>query len=222
MLQPGEAVALPAWETAATEHSVDSLARLFVLATTFATDLALPNHEAMRTQSEQILLTADLQALPVALLLDLRRAATGDLASQVNEALATQLNLPAPVLLTDAAGQPRLQLLGYQLHPTAAGESSEITLYWETLAPLDEAYTIWFHAFQTGAQGDEAKLIFDHAPLLATTAWQSGLVYQDRFTLTLPPGTYRLETGLWQPEHDRRLHQTSGEPGITLGTQPLP
>ncbi len=222
MLRPGEVVALPLAEGTIAEQPLDAVARVYLLATTFATDLALPNHEAMRTQSEQILLAADFRALPVVLLLDLRRTATGDLARQVNEALAIQLNLPAPVLLTDDAGQPRIQLLGYQLYPTAAAESTEITLYWETLAPLDEAYTIWFHAFQTGVQGDEAKLIFDHAPLLATTVWQPGLVYQDRFTLTLPPGTYRLETGLWQPEHDRRFRQASGEPGITLGTQPLP
>lgn len=222
MLRPDEAVVLPSLAEISSTQSVDTVARLYVLATTFATDLDWAEGRAIRDVGEHSLLTADLGSLPLGLLLDLRHAATGAVAERVNVALAEILRLPTPVLLTDDGGQPRVQLLGYRLQPSDAANSRAIELYWEALAPLDKGYTIWFHAFQTDAQGDIAKLIFDHAPLLATTAWQPGLVYQDRVTLTLPPGTYRLETGLWQPESDSRLQRPTGEVGITLGVQSLP
>ncbi len=222
LLRPNEITALPTIEGATAEQSIESLARLYLLATTFAPDIALPDRAAIRAAGEQSLLTADLSPLPLPLLLDLRHATIGVIADRVNAALAGVLHLPEAVTLVDDAGQPRIQLLGYQFQPNGAADSHDIELYWQALAPLDKAYTIWLHAFQTGAQGDTAKLIFDHAPLLATTAWQPGLIYQDRVTLTLPPGTYRLETGLWQPESDSRLHRSTGEVGITLGLHPLP
>ncbi len=222
LLRPGETVGLPTIASATAEQSIETVARLYLLATTFEADLELPDRAAILATGEQSLLTADLSPLPLTLLLDLRHTTTGAIVARVNAALAGILHLPEPVTLLDEAGQPRIQLLGYQFQPNGTADSRDIDLYWAALAPLDKAYTIWFHAFQRGAEGETAKLIFDHAPLLATTAWQPGLVYQDRFTLALPVGDYRLETGLWQPESDSRLQRSTGEVGITLGVQLFP
>jgi len=227
MLQPAAIDPLPVLTSATADaaiegSAVEEWARAYLLATTFATDLELPDPGAARAASEAALLRADLGTLPLPLLLDLRRATSGQLATQVNDALALLLNLPAPLPLVDATGQPRVQLLGYRLEPTANSDLYTVDLYWEALTPLDEAYTIWVHLFEREPEGNERKSVFDHAPLLATTAWQPGLIYQDRFTLTRSAADYRLETALWQPERDLRLYPADGGVGITLAGQPFP
>jgi hypothetical protein len=192
-------------------------AQRHVLATTFAPDVPLAPETAATTNAA--LLTADLTALPVATLLDLRASARGELADAVQTALAARLQLAQPMILTDDSGQPRVALLGYELLPHAAGER-EIALYWQALTALEESYTVWFHAFPAEPAGE--KHIFDHTPPLATNLWSPGAVYVDRFTLPLPAGAYRLETGLWAPEQDRRLWLPTGELGITIENVSLP
>ncbi|MEZ4676177.1 MAG: hypothetical protein R2932_18285 [Caldilineaceae bacterium] len=189
-----------------------------MLTTRFAPDIALADGAATAASAEQQLLTGDLTTLSVELLFDLRTAATGALAVAVQEAMAGQLGLAEPIALVDETGQPRLQLLGYQLQPNAEKADVTVSLYFATVAPLDEDYGIWFHTFVEGQE----KRTFDHDPVLPTTRWPPGLIYRDQFTISVPPGTYRLETGLWHAESDRRLLPPTGDFGVTFGTVVVP
>lgn len=191
-------------------------ARAYLLATRFGNDVDLPAIMAQREAAATELLTADLTSLPLALLLDLYRTADEALHTRVVAALAPVLQLPQPVTLTNAAGTPYLRLLGYAVEPSPA-DATVFDLYWEVLAPLPADYTIWLHAYQ-----GEARLNFDHAPTLPTSAWQPGMIYRDRSALELTPGDHRFEVGLWESETGARLVQTDGAWGVALGTHAAP
>lgn len=205
------------------EQPLDTVARTYLLTTHFANDVTLANADELRTASSNVLTNTDLTVLPIELLLDLKVSASGELATAVEQAVATTLHLADPVTLVDDSGTPQVELLGYHLEPQTTGESVALTLYWNVLTAIDEPFGIWLHAFATDLQGgDSQKLIFDHQPALPTVIWHPGTIYADRVILTLPPHDYRLETGFWNEETDSRLKQSNGEWGITLGVLPLP
>ena len=121
------------------------------------------------------------------------------------------------VRLLDSAGTEKLRVLGYSVEPPVAGAKAELAIYFEVLSPLDQAYTLWLHADQEGAQNN-----FDHTPNVATSAWRSGKIYRDVTVLDVAPGEYNLSFGLWRSEEDVRLLQPSGDVGVDLGTRQLP
>ena len=218
MLKPVTAVA-PLAAVAQAETSLADTAkaaRAYLLATRFGDDIDLPAVAGLQTQAATRLVTADLTTLPVELLLDLYGRADVTLRTKVEAALATALTLPQPVTLVDEAGTAQVRLLGYRLQPSPTG-GADLDLYFDVLAPLPQAYTIWFHAYR-----GEAQFNFDHTPTLLTTAWQPGSIYRDRYHLDLAPGEYRFAVGLWQSEQDIRLTQGNGEWGVELGIQPVP
>ena len=218
MLKPVTAVA-PLAAVAQAETSLADTAkaaRAYLLATRFGDDIDLPAVAGLQTQAATRLVTADLTTLPVELLLDLYGRADVTLRTKVEAALATALTLPQPVTLVDEAGTAQVRLLGYRLQPSPTG-GADLDLYFDVLAPLPQAYTIWFHAYR-----GEEQFNFDHTPTLLTTAWQPGSIYRDRYHLDLAPGEYRFAVGLWQSEQDIRLTQGNGEWGVELGIQPVP
>jgi len=188
----------------------------YALTGAFAPHLDLPNGAALRTEAEQILTQADMTTLPVATLLDLHQAAEGALAASIRNRLIEQLT-PLDVRLLDSAGAEKLRVLGYSVAPPAAGAKAELAIYFEVLSPLEQAYTLWLHAYQEGAQNN-----FDHTPNVATSAWRSGKIYRDVTVLDVAPGEYNLSFGLWRSEDDVRLVQPSGDVGVELGTHQLP
>ncbi|MFN8491549.1 MAG: arabinofuranosyltransferase [Caldilineaceae bacterium] len=191
---------------------------LYALTGAFGPHIELPAQTALRTAAEQRLLQTDLTALPLAALLDLQQAADGPLAAKVRTALLDKLPQPLDVVLTDQAGVEKLRVLGYGLQAQATeAKKPVLTVYYEVLAPLEQDYTIWLHADQTGAQHN-----FDHAPNAATSAWRVGKIYQDVTVLNVDPGEYNISFGLWRSEEDVRLVQHSGDVGVELGVQRLP
>lgn len=227
MLKPGDVPISPV--TLSTENgdnltslSLDTVARLYVLATAFADDVLLVDAATVRQESKQVLQAAALSQLPTVLLLDLQRSADSALAEPVTAALAERLHLSEPITLLDDNGVPTIQLLGYAWQQNATVDAGSLTLYWQLLAPSDLPYTIWLHAFATNDQGDADKFTFDHAPPLAIEKWVPGRIYADQVSLPLEGGTYRLETGFWNEESDQRLKQPTGEWGITLPLLSLP
>jgi len=209
-------------------RSIDAAARAYLLTTHFVDDIfvdsiALSSAKELRAASYALLINSDLTGLSIELLLDLQGTASGELATTVEQAVATKLHFGEPVTLLDDAGTPTVDLLGYHVGPHTIEGSVELTLYWKARRAIDESFGIWLHAFAIDRQGsDSEKSTFDHDPPLTTTIWSPGTIYTDQVHLPLPPGDYRLETGFWNAESDTRLKQSTGEWGITLGVLPLP
>jgi hypothetical protein len=123
--------------------------------------------------------------------------------------------------LTAAFGEA-IRLLGYNLPQSHAvpGGSLPVTLYWQAAGPLSADYTVFVHLLD-GQERVQSQ--WDSAPAggtRPTTGWLPGEVVSDTCTLalppTLPPGTYRLEAGLYQPLTGKRL------PVFQESAQPLP
>jgi hypothetical protein len=104
---------------------------------------------------------------------------------------------------TRIAVAPGTALIGYDLDRRIVqpGERLAVTLYWQAGGPLDRDYTVFIHlAEPTGrvrAQSD-SQPDGGHNP---TILWLAGEVIRDQHTLLLPadlpPGRYRLLTGLY-------------------------
>ncbi|HUX86774.1 MAG TPA: hypothetical protein VMW65_07205, partial [Chloroflexota bacterium] len=113
---------------------------------------------------------------------------------------------PQPVQLADG-----VTFQGYRLAPEPAqpGQALTVTLYWSAQARPSRDYTVFVHLLnnhgQVLAQADSPPQAGDYP----TSLWDPSETIVDRHVLTvptdLPPGVYRLEIGLYQPETGKRL-----------------
>lgn len=124
----------------------------------------------------------------------------------------------------------RVALLGYALNTDrlAPGETLLLTLYWQTLAPMDRRYTVFTHLLDAT---NRIRGQMDSEPLggsLPTDLWTVGQVIQDNYALTVDagaaPGPYLLEAGMYLLATGERLpvyDPAGGEPlgdRVVLGT----
>jgi len=118
-----------------------------------------------------------------------------------------------------------VQLLGYDLAgPSGSGERMAVTLYWRAHEPPDKSYFVFVHLVDgTGKLVAQADGI-PGSWLRPTTTWREGEVIVDEYTLTLPAelpaDTYRLYTGLYEPNGQRLPVAARGEP-MPNGRLPL-
>ena len=123
-----------------------------------------------------------------------------------------------PVQMGDA-----LRFLGYSLSPVEAAASAwSIRLHWQAIDPVAIDYTVFVQLLDQQGRWIAG---WDSPPLAGqypTSRWQPGEVVVDDFELTfsppetLPPGKYRLVTGLYDPVTGQRL------PALDSRGQPLP
>jgi 4-amino-4-deoxy-L-arabinose transferase-like glycosyltransferase len=102
-------------------------------------------------------------------------------------------------------------LLGYGLSSTEprTGDTLELSLRWEGLTHILRSYSAFVHLVdrqgRMWAQDDGAPLLGLHP----TTHWVEGEIISDPRTLALPedmpPGRYRIQTGMYVPETMERL-----------------
>lgn len=102
-----------------------------------------------------------------------------------------------------------IRFLGYDLKRSAVapGEMIELTLYWQTSAPVETRYKVFTHLlgdvynpandnFLWGQQDNEP--VNDQAP---TTSWAPDAVIVDDYAIPVsadaPPGLYQLEIGMY-------------------------
>jgi hypothetical protein len=105
-----------------------------------------------------------------------------------------------------------LRLLGYDLRQ--ADDQVIMTLHWQALRRMDTAYKFFVHLVnpETGelvAQVD----VMPYNWTYPTTWWEAGEIVSDEIAISLagvPPGTYRLEIGVYPPDSGIRLPLTSG------------
>jgi hypothetical protein len=103
-----------------------------------------------------------------------------------------------------------ITLTGFDLLPSpdppGVGQPLHLILHWQALDPIPEDYVVF--AQLIGPDG----LLYaqqDRSPLLPTTRWLPGHPLADAYTIPLdqelPPGPYRLITGLYHPTSGQRL-----------------
>jgi hypothetical protein len=108
----------------------------------------------------------------------------------------------------------QINLTGYD-GPSAgavvkAGDPVPITLYWESLTDPGQNLTLFIHLVDPATQTQLAG--FDGPPDFPTTFWQPGYRITDprqlSFPAGLPPGTYELQLGWYNPTTLARLPLT--------------
>ena len=96
-----------------------------------------------------------------------------------------------------------------------AGDTLNLILQWQSLAPAEESYTIFVHLIDLGNRPVIDNL--DYTPLggafpthLWIPKWLPGQRILDPYRMELPPdlppGTYQIEVGLYEMVSRRRLH----------------
>jgi hypothetical protein len=97
----------------------------------------------------------------------------------------------------------------------AAGQMISMTLYWRSLAPLDEDYTVMIHLLKLdgsmGVAGDAVPLQNTYP----TSLWTPGQTFKDGHSFYVPaaPGLYEVEVGWYLASSGNRL--AAEGPGTT-------
>ncbi len=120
--------------------------------------------------------------------------------------------LPKSATPSGAIYGNRMRLAGYELtdSPLRPGETLQVDLYWQALAPLDTDYTAFIHLLDA----EETRLAASDVQH-ATSQWLPGAVHRQRYELSLPaqtpaPTVARIDVGLYD-EALRMLRPASPE-----------
>ncbi len=131
------------------------------------------------------------------------------------------LTRPEMATAVDVTLSEQATLVGFSLADTtvAAGDTVELALVWQGVAEMSESYRVFVHLL-----AEDGRLVAQSDGLPAswarpTTGWLPGEFITDPHRLTLPadlpPGRYRLVTGLYLPNASR-LQQPDGTDAIFL------
>jgi len=116
-----------------------------------------------------------------------------------------------------------MKLLGYNLQPTTynlqPGDSLEVTLYWQSLADMDQDYSTFVHLLDENELIVTQRDMYPGQGLYPTSLWSTGDTIANRYVLILPetafaPNRARLEVGLYNFATGERLmaYGPNGEP----------
>ena len=118
----------------------------------------------------------------------------------------------------------QIELLGYDLEVggwKAGVGNFELALYWRARAVVGKDYTVFVHLVDQGGrlwgQGDGVPV----GGLYPTSAWLPGQVIEDRHVIQVdpdvPPGSYRVLVGLYDPATLERLEAVGPEGPVPDG-----
>lgn len=117
----------------------------------------------------------------------------------------------------------QIRLLGYRLAPATSrppgdGGRLVLTLYWQVLAPVDVNYSVFVHLADSNEQiwgQHDGQPVGGTYP---TSQWQAGQIIVDPHAIEidpqLPPGAYRLMTGLYDSSDGQRLTVADVSDGV--------
>jgi hypothetical protein len=133
-----------------------------------------------------------------------------------------RFRLPVPVSDappgTNFDNKLRLRSYDYQAGAYRPGETVQLTIEWEAMRSMDEAYKVFVHVL-----GDNGLPVAqqDNEPLngtYPTTRWQPGERVSDRYAIDLPaglpPGEYAVEVGLYRISDLTRLPVLDAEQNV--------
>jgi hypothetical protein len=120
------------------------------------------------------------------------------------------------------ANEP-LKLAGYSLFSSSvsAGETLELTLFWQAEGPATRPYTAFNHLVN-----EEGQLVAqeDNWPVSGRwppSCWRDGDIIVDEYELAIPPdtapGSYHLITGLYDAQSSQRVLLEDGRDAVELG-----
>jgi len=121
------------------------------------------------------------------------------------QAVARNFTPPEMQYVYEADFGARIRLLGYDVGALQPGRPLDVTLYWQSLAELDEDYLVFVHVLdESGAivtQVDEGP----QQGRYPTSLWIAGEIVTGRHTLAmpadLPAGDYHLRIGFYRQEN---------------------
>ena len=134
------------------------------------------------------------------------------------EAAEHELN----VRLRSAETGDEVTLLGYSLlgDRLAAGDIAQITLFWQAERPPAGRYKVFLHALDDDNHIVGQRDAEPAGGAYLTNLWQPGEVVADNHGLPIhpatPPGEYRVEVGMYDPETGRRLVTEAGDSQVWL------
>jgi hypothetical protein len=127
---------------------------------------------------------------------------------------------PAQIVFGDA---PLLTLIGYDLagNDVTSGDTLPVTLYWQAAVEMETNYTVFIQLLN---DADQVVAQIDAQPQAGaapTTTWLPDEIVTDAYQLSLPselpPGRYRLITGLYNAATGQRLPASTGVDFVELG-----
>ncbi len=118
---------------------------------------------------------------------------------------------------------PHISLNGFTLNNTTLqpGDIIQVTLFWQTDAPLEQRYKVFLHLLNASGQLVAQRDSEPGGGLNLTTIWRSGEVVVDNHGILIPPGTppgpYTLLLGLYDvADPTARLSLQNGEDALPL------
>lgn len=118
---------------------------------------------------------------------------------------------------TDILFAGNIRLLGYDVASSAAqpGEIVELTLFWTSNGNIAQSYKVFTHLLGDVYNADSGNFLWgqvDNEPVAnsrPTTTWRANEVIVDQYAIPLaensPPGTYRIEIGMYNAANGERL-----------------
>jgi len=115
----------------------------------------------------------------------------------------------------------QIKLLGYDISREAVrpGESLDVTLYWQALAPMERNYSVFVHLLDENDLVLASQDTFPGQGTYPTRLWRVGDAIADVYTIVVPPTAFtpslaQLEVGLYEFDSGKRLaaYGPQGEP----------
>jgi mannosyltransferase len=128
--------------------------------------------------------------------------------------------LDARLQSTEARDQ--ITLLGYSLgnDRLAAGDIAQITLFWQADQTPSRRYKVFLHVLDEGNHIVGQRDAEPGGGAQLTTLWAPGEVVADHDGVPIhpatPPGQYRVEVGMYDPETGQRLVTPAGDGQVWL------
>lgn len=104
----------------------------------------------------------------------------------------------------DVTFDNKVRLLGIEVSPTqtSPGGSIQLSLFWQSLAPMDRDYSIGIHALDPGMKVIGARDSYPGHGMYPTSLWKLGEVFRDEYWVPIAvdatsPSVAKIQVGLY-------------------------
>ncbi len=119
---------------------------------------------------------------------------------------------PNPAHRVDMTYGDQVKLLGYDVSSERAlpGDAIQLTLYWQSLAPMDTDYSIGIHLVDTGRRVISARDSYPGHGMLPTNLWRAGQMIADTYWVPISveasaPSVAQIQVDLYERISKRDL-----------------